>query len=50
MVAAGSAAMVAGSVPDITALVAAGAIFLFAGLAWMGGTLVRLTGSVEGWT
>jgi hypothetical protein len=32
----GSVAMVAGALPDITGLVAAGAILLFAGFAWMG--------------
>jgi hypothetical protein len=39
--AAGSVVMVAGSLPDITGLVAAGAVLLFCGFAWMGWQLWR---------
>jgi hypothetical protein len=47
MVVVGSVAMVAGSVPDITALVAGGAILQFAGFAWMGWSLDRLTAGAD---
>jgi hypothetical protein len=47
LVVVGSAAMVAGSVPDITGLVAAGATLLFAGFAWMGWKLANPAAGAE---
>lgn len=50
MVVVGSAAMVAGSIPDITGLVSAGAVVLFAAFAWMGWQLANPAAGAGGET